>query len=69
VKDRLVKILGTLAEAIAFSKWAWGEGYEELDGNELVWAWNKRHYKKLRISVGGEIDEDIPKMIELWRHK
>jgi len=60
-------ILGK-TETDEFALWAFGENYMEKFSKELIWAWNERHAKKLRISLGGTLEEDIPKMIELWKN-
>lgn len=54
-------------ESEEFAEWAFGENYKGLIRNELVFAWNQRHYEKMRISIAGNALEDIPKMIEIWK--
>jgi hypothetical protein len=52
-----------------FGKWAWGDNLNEINfmSDETVKVWNDLHSDKLKLESYGIPQEDIPKMIELWR--
>jgi hypothetical protein len=50
-----------------FGKWAFGDGYEELDHSlKFMEKWNELHGDDLTLKPDGMISKDIPKMIALW---
>lgn len=51
-----------------FSRWAFGTVFNENDSylNEMFY-WNLYHGDKLELHPDGALEDDIPKMIEIWQ--
>jgi hypothetical protein len=50
--------------------WCFGEEYKELDEPlKYMKAWNILHGEKLMLTRNGQISEDVPKMIDLWKEE
>ena len=54
-----------------FMEWAFGEDWEELDScAKLIQCWNNEHFRDYRLSIHGDINRDIPILVDLWNvHK
>lgn len=67
-KDIIIHHLGSL-DAEHFAKWDVGDPYQTIEGQDWPYLWNEFHGNELEIYGFGDINEDIEKMIEVWRRK
>jgi len=65
-KDRLLKHLKE-EEVDKFGEYAFGPKYKEMYVMEMHLCWNLAHGGKLQLKDLGIADDEIPKMIKLWR--
>lgn len=55
-------------ELEAFAEWAFGPYYRELSQEiSFMECWNTLHKELLELKPDGAIEEDAPKMVELWK--
>lgn len=54
-------------ETDKFGLWAFGASYDRFTGYQLMEEWNRLHSDKLILSRDSCVDDDIPKMIEIWK--
>ncbi len=55
-------------ELDSFGAWAFGEDFREIEKTiKFLEAWNTIHGKQLTLLPSGQISEDGPMMVELWR--
>lgn len=56
------------SSADEFAAWAFGEDFRELDsGIAFMEAWNRLHGDKLMLRGDNCIEDDAPKMVQLWK--
>lgn len=66
-KDILEKHL-TSDEIDKFGIWAFGENLHQINGSiNFMNAWNELHSEDLLLKYDSKPDDDIPKMIDIWR--
>ena len=50
-----------------FMGWAFGADWEDLDSSaKLIQAWNNCHFTDYRLSIHGDINRDIPILVDLY---
>lgn len=49
-----------------FAEWAFGEGYKDTAGPDLMKKWNSRHSELYEIKPKDQVNPGIQKMAELW---
>jgi hypothetical protein len=63
----LIELYLSEKEAEEFAEWAFGEDFRRFDINYKAHIrWNLRH-RELILKESGSPQDDIPKMIELWK--
>lgn len=67
-KDIIIHHLGSI-DAEHFAKWAVGDAYQTIKRKEWPYYWNELHGNELEISGYGRLEEDIEKMIEIWKKR
>lgn len=51
-----------------FGEWAFGKDFNIYDHSlKFMKAWNLRHCHNLQIKTQNHIENDVPKMVDLWR--
>jgi len=70
VKDYFSTFIPEEKELDAFGEWAFGEDFRELEeAMKYLECWNFHHGKDLTLVPSGEISEDAPKMVQLWKDR
>lgn len=59
----------TEEEAEHFAEWAIGKDFREKERRQWPEFWNVLHGNELKLEESGYPEEDIPKMIELWKKR
>jgi hypothetical protein len=68
VRDYFKKLIPDEEELDTFARWAFGEDFLEIEGSmKFLECWNTIHGKQLILLPSGQISEDAPTMVELWR--
>jgi hypothetical protein len=68
VRDYFHQYIADEKELDAFGEWAFGEDFRELEETmKYLECWNFHHGKDLTLVPTGQISEDAPKMVALWR--
>lgn len=52
-----------------FAAWAFGPSLEKFLGMDFMEGWNVLHGHKLKLEPNGDPNEDIKKMIEIWKEE
>lgn len=68
IKNLIQKHL-SLSESQKFAEWAIGKDYRSKLQEEWPKLWNELHGDIYKIDPSSKPENDIPKMIELWRDK
>jgi len=64
----LYDLIDTEEDRDIFCTWAFGEDYITIEyGADLLYHWNKRHGELYILKICGNIYDDIPIMVDLWR--
>lgn len=67
IKD-LIRPFCNEEESERFAEWAFGSDFKLIDGLiQFLNAWNELHGKKLFLCEDGSPQEDMEKMITMWR--
>lgn len=54
-------------DAKGFCNWAWGDDYDQLNGDQLCNLWNERHSKTIfKIIKKEEVYNTLCKMMLFW---
>lgn len=56
-----------LEQAEDFAMWAFGPGFKNISGGDIWKEWNKLHGDLYTIVGSNKPDDDIPKMVCIWR--
>jgi hypothetical protein len=68
VKSLVEELLSDEDEIDEFGKWAFGKYYRSIVGSTIfLEAWNSIHEKDFKLSLTGDMYEDMKRMVELWR--
>lgn len=67
LKEFLVHYL-SLEETERFAKWAVGDKFEEYFVNQWPDIWNEKHGYLFKIDKTHSLQEDLSKMIEIWKN-
>lgn len=68
VREYFSSFIADPVELDAFGEWAFGEDFKELEeAMKYLECWNFHHGKELTLVPTGLIEEDAPKMVELWK--
>lgn len=66
--NRLSDILSDKNDQEEFSRWAFGTNFNENSSLlEGMLYWNLYHSDKLKLEPDSVCEEDIPKMVEIWK--
>jgi len=69
LQDIAEDVLGKM-EYKKFSEWAFGSQYEDFDSLlSFMKKWNELHGDVFKISVRGDIHEDVTRMVSLYNAK
>lgn len=55
-------------DAVPFIRFAFGEFYPDISKREFVSLWNHHHKKDLTLLKNAKPEEDLHKMIVLWKY-
>lgn len=70
MRDYLKNVLGRDEYVDEFCLWAFGENNKSLcQGLDFMNAWNDLHGEELLLHEDSSVDEDILKMMSLWKEK
>lgn len=68
IRDEFARFIEDEGELDDFGEWAFGENFRELDHSlKFMEAWNLRHGETLQLLPDSCIQQDVPKMIQLWK--
>ena len=65
-KEYCEYILGK-EKAAEFALWAFGPNFSSTLFNKFPEKWNILHGEKLEIFANGKPEDDLPKMIQIWK--
>lgn len=68
LRDLFIKYIPDHFELEEFAVWAFGSSYETHQGIVFLKAWNDRHGEKISIDPYGQVTDDSPNMVQLWKH-
>jgi len=53
-----------------FSEWAFGASFMHYQrAKDFINSWNQRHYDEYSLFDFGQISQDIPEMVKIWKQK
>lgn len=56
-------------DAEVFAAWAFGDDFATIPLHTFWERWNERHSDKLTLAGSGSPQDDVPRLIELWKNK
>lgn len=67
IKEFFEELLTDPKDLNNFALWAFGHGFSDKDGNQLLNSWNKLHSKDITFHPCSNIENDSKLMVSLWR--